>query len=117
MRFATTNLQRFGAEQYRVVRYEDLVADAERTVRDLCSFLGVSFDPDVLRPTYYGHPWGGNNFDGLTFDRPVATNVDRWRERIDPHEACVIEFHLGEAMRAWGYEPAVDATEIREERV
>jgi len=111
MKLARLNAERFGPERYRVVRYEDLTADTERVMRDLCPFLGIDFDEILLKPTYYGLPWRGNNFDGLKFDKASNVNVGRWRDRITEHEAKVIEFHFSESMAEWGYEPAFSRDE------
>lgn len=105
MKLARLNADRFGPERYRVVRYEDLTANPEAIMRELCPFLGIDFDGILLKPTYYGHPWRGNNFDGLKFDRASDVNVGRWSERITDHEAQVIEFHFSAEMALWGYEP------------
>ena len=106
LRMARANAERFGADRYRVVRYEDLVTAPEATLRELCAFMRVDFVPSLLEPTYHGLPWPGNNFEGRTFTAPSSVNVDRWRERITPHDAAVIEFHAGDLMRSFGYETA-----------
>ena len=40
-----------GPTRYKELRYEDLVADAERSVKGLCSFLDVAYDPGMLEYT------------------------------------------------------------------
>lgn len=111
MKLARLNAERFGPKRYRVVRYEDLTTEPERVMRDLCLFLEIDFDDILLKPTYYGLPWRGNNFDGLKFDRASSVNVGRWRDRITDHEAKVIEFHFSESMAECGYEPAFSRDE------
>lgn len=48
------NIQRFLAdiepERKKVIRFEDLVAAPNTTMESLCSFLGISFEKDLLRP-------------------------------------------------------------------
>jgi len=34
------------------IRYEDLVRDAEKTVREVYRFLGLDFSPDLLQPQH-----------------------------------------------------------------
>ena len=111
LKLARPNAERYGRDRYRVVRFEDLTAEPEPVMRELCEFLGISYDDILLKPTYYGLPWRGNNFDGLKFDRPSAANVGRWKSRIDEHEAKVIEFYCGEDMARWGYEPVFSRDE------
>ena len=40
-----------GPTRYKELRYEDLVADAERSVKGLCTFLDVEYDPGMLEYT------------------------------------------------------------------
>ncbi len=35
-------------DRFRIVTYEDMVREPERTARDLCKFLGLTFDPRCL---------------------------------------------------------------------
>ena len=111
MKLARLNAERFGPQRYRVVRYEDLTTRPEPIMHELSAFLGIDYDDILLKPTYYGLPWKGNNFDGLKFDKASNVNVGRWRDRITEHEAKVIEFHFSESMAEWGYEPAFGRNE------
>lgn len=43
------------------VRYEAFATEPEATVRQICAFLGLPFEPDMLRyETHQHHPLGGN---------------------------------------------------------
>ncbi len=103
LRLATLNAQRFGADRYRVLRFEDLVANPRAEMEGLCRFLDIPFDPILLRPTLLGVPTRGNSYDGFDFSQVSTRNVGRWPERIAPFEAQVIEFHLGDLMNGHGY--------------
>ena len=105
MELARWNLARYGPEDYLVIRFEDLARDPAAVLRQVTAFLGVAFDEAILKPTVWGLPWGGNNFDGLTFSGVSAVNVDRWRDRITPEEAAVIEFYYADIMEHFGYRP------------
>lgn len=111
MRMAKANLDAYGKEKYMVVRYEDLTQDPETHMRKIAEFMGVSFHEKMLIPTYYGLPWKGNNFDGLKFTKPSAVNVNKWKERINDHEAKVVEFYFSDMMQEWGYDPVFSSEE------
>jgi hypothetical protein len=53
---ALTNRARFGHDRSLVVRYEDLVADADGTMESVRSFLGIREDPLLRVPTIQGQP-------------------------------------------------------------
>ncbi len=74
-----------------VVRYEQLVAEPERTVRDMCEQIDLPFEPTMLQ---YGDKV---KFEGTTWvdpksiyrhDRPVADYADAWRKRINTAQMC-----------------------------
>jgi hypothetical protein len=107
-RMAQENNEQLGAGRYHVLRFEDLTAAPERSMQAIADFLGIDMQPGLLTPTLLGHPTGGNAFDGVETFSVNARNVDRWRDRIAPEDAQVIEFHLAREMQTFGYEPAFD---------
>jgi hypothetical protein len=107
-RMARINSELFGADRYLVLRFEELATAPERAMRTVADFLGIDFAPSLLSPTTLGRPTGGNAFDSVTTFDVNTRNVERWRERITPEDAQVIEFHLGEDMETFGYQPAFD---------
>jgi len=106
---ARQNRANYGEARYHLLRFEDLAAAPEKAMRGVAAFLGIEFDPCLLRPTVLGHPAGGNAFDGVASFEVSARNVGRWRERISAEDAQVIEFHLGDEMKAFGYAPAFES--------
>jgi Sulfotransferase family len=38
------------AERRHVLRFEELVAEPERVLRELCAFLGLAYHPDMAEP-------------------------------------------------------------------
>lgn len=111
LRAADVNRRTLGPERYMTVRFEDLVRDPEAGARACATFLGVKHDPVLHTPTVLGVPTRGNNFDGETLYTVSSRNAGRWRDRITEREAMIIEFHMAEAMRAWGYDPAFPETD------
>jgi hypothetical protein len=89
------------------VRYEDLVANPEPQVRALCSFLGLTYDSDMLeiQRTDPGKivqdqaSWFTNVFEGIN-----ATAVGRWRTEMSERERRVFAAVAGNELRALGYE-------------
>lgn len=92
-----------GATRTCFVRFEDLLDDLERACRRLCEFLGLEFDPEMLR----FHEHVTKQIDGKpNWGKPlIAGNHSRWRERIAPERVERIEEVAFEAMTALGYRP------------
>lgn len=76
----TDFFERIDGSRYFRVRFEDLVRNPERLIRDLCVFLELPFDARVLTP--YD---GGRMTDGV---RPGTISVGDWNfhryRRIEP---------------------------------
>jgi len=108
---ARHNQALLGRERYHLLRFEDLVAAPEPQMRELSAFLGIDFGPSLLVPTILGQPAMANSYEGKTVFAVSNHNAGRWPERISSEEAQIIEFHLADEMRAFGYEPVFAATE------
>jgi len=77
------------------VRYEDLVARPAETLTDLCAFLDLHFDPEMLE------------YDTRsTYGKPDTKLVFQWRHKLASREIRQIEARLGPRLRASGYEPS-----------
>ena len=104
MEFARLNSEIFDPKQYLVIKFEDLTQKPEETMRKIATFLEISYDEILLKPTICGKLWEGNNFDGLKFTSVSNVNVNRWRERIDDNDAKLIEYHFYDLMKFFGYD-------------
>lgn len=104
MRMALLNKSRFGADRYLVLRFEDVARSTESSMQIAASFLGIKYDSCLLKPTVLGHSTSGNNFEQEQMRSVSAKNVNRWRERITPEEAQIIEFHFSGIMEEFSYQ-------------
>ncbi len=87
--------------KWKAVRYEDLCADPERTLRSLFSFLGVDPGVGVGRLDFGGLHVIGN---GMRLDGPPRILLDeRWREALTPRDLRVFDSVAGPMNRRYGY--------------
>lgn len=102
--------QRKHPDVFYTLNYEDLVKDPEPTLRGLCTFLGLSFDPLMLaydatvRKQFgeTGHAYQ-NIHQGLT--RPVNTEKSgRWRTEMQTADVKVSDMIAGKVAADCGYE-------------
>lgn len=86
---------------YRLVRYEDLVLQPESEISQLCEFLEIEFQPEMLRPKQFGSSFEGigNNNKGIE-----RSSLDRWRTTISRPTAKIIDLLHRRAYRLFGYE-------------
>ena len=93
-----------GHPNYRLVQYEDIVANPEESIRDLCEFLEVPFIEQMLEPNQYGSSYGNKKER-----RGIATkSIGRWREKISPVAAKFMDIVHRRAYEVLGYDGAQD---------
>jgi hypothetical protein len=88
------------------VRYEDLVAAAENTVRRVCTFLDVAYVPAMLDYYKTGSVEYGAIYDQIheKINRPPQPDrIHAWRERLSPDEVRLVETICNPPMTALGY--------------
>lgn len=94
--------RRHGPDRVRILKYEDLVTEPERTTRELCEWLGIPFDRDMLMVGVVNSSYvAANAQDG--FDPAVA---GRWRSVLSANEIGYVDWLVGGVARSFGYAPA-----------
>jgi hypothetical protein len=75
---------------YMEIRYEDLVSDLERSVRAICEFAGVEFEPVMLDHSSAHHSLFENPYNHPSYKQaaqPVNSSaVGRYREDLSPED-------------------------------
>jgi hypothetical protein len=107
-RLASANLDQFGADRYRIVRFEDMITQPEDTVRGLCEFLGEQFDPVMMTMPDAPELRAKLGADEATPGPVILSSgyIGRYREGIPPGEADFIERAARRRMRLYGYLPS-----------
>jgi hypothetical protein len=93
-------------ERYHEVIYEDLIADPERVLRELCADIGLPFDSAMLD---FGDAakklvskeevsWKKETFGPL-----LSGNKEKWREGLSAREIVLTELCCRQAFRIGGY--------------
>jgi hypothetical protein len=97
-----------GLGLYLELRYEALVADPEGECRRLCDFLGVTFDPAMLR-----FHEGRRRFEpGLSAKRawlPPTPGLRDWTTQMPREQVEEFEAAAGDALETFGYPRAAPA--------
>jgi hypothetical protein len=96
--------RRYGADRYRVLRYEQLVQSPEENLRVICGFLGIDDHPTLKMPTRNGRPWGGNSMFAQQFKQISAEPGGRWKKSMGIDDLVLIEGLTRSSMRRLGYE-------------
>jgi hypothetical protein len=93
--------QRVG-DRYLEVRYERLVADPEGTVRDICAFAALPYEPGMLEYAGTVDLTGKPHQTRLT--QPPTTGVRDWRTEMSSGQVEAFESVAGDLLARLGYE-------------
>jgi hypothetical protein len=99
-----------GPDRYHELRYEALVADPELECRELCDFLGLAYDPVMLR----FHEGRKRSKPGLSAKKswqPVTPGLRSWRQQMAPGDVARFEATAGPLLEGLGYPRAAPASD------
>jgi hypothetical protein len=98
-----------GTSRYREVRYEDLVEHPEATLEPLCAFLGLVYEPEMLRyheraeTVLAGMGASGRSaFENVS--RPLTKGMREWRQELSGEEQALFDAIAGDLLGELGYE-------------
>jgi hypothetical protein len=99
-------------DRYRLVRYEDFVAEPKTTLKTICSFLGLTFVEEMLNAhrvaSDYIRPGKSGTIPALhaLTEKPLdAGRTDAWKKILSPAQSKLIEQIAAQEMPVLGYQP------------
>lgn len=100
--------KRLGAGVYREVRYEDLVARPEESLRGIAGFLGVPFAREMIE-YHVGKFRDEPGLDAKKAWAPPTPGLRDWRAKMAAQDVALFEAIAGDLLGAMGYERRTDA--------
>jgi Sulfotransferase family len=94
--------RRVGPSRFFEARYEQLVAEPEETVREICAFAALPFEPAMLE--YSGAVDVSRKPHQQRLLQPPTTGVRDWRSELSAEEAREFEAVAGQLLAELGYE-------------
>ena len=96
-----------GSERYLVIRYEDLILEAEQTLRRICDFIGVPYSEAML--SYPGMvdqkiPDSRRFLWPVLNQPPDKSKVHVWRNRMGKNKRMVFEGIANGLLKELGYD-------------
>lgn len=85
------------------VKYEDLVQSPERTLRQLCAFVGIDYQPQMVQATGFQRPTYTKSQHTLIGEGPDPSRVAAWKEKLSPRQIECFEYLTRELLRYLGY--------------
>ena len=91
-----------GPDRYHELRYESLVADPERECVTLCGFLGLRYDPAMLR-FHEARMREDPGLDAKRAWRPVTSGLRAWESQLPVADVVRFEAAAGPLLNELGY--------------
>jgi hypothetical protein len=88
--------------RYLEVRYEELVADVEPTLRRICSFARLEYEPALLE--YANHVDVSAKPHQQRLKQPPTSGLRDWRRQMSAGDVAAFEHVAGDLLRDLGYE-------------
>jgi hypothetical protein len=91
-----------GSSRYLEVRYDRLVAEPEETIREICAFADLPFEPAML--DYAGSVDVSSKPHQQRLKERPTTGVRNWRVDMAPNDEREFERVAGDVLAELGYE-------------
>ena len=96
------HLRQTMSNQLCFLSYESLVNESELSMRKVCKFLDLEYEPDMIDGSHFTDPDG---WDGLGMQGDIyKSRIDGWKDTLPVNVAAFVEFLCGPEMRALGYD-------------
>lgn len=92
--------QEIYSKSYKLIRFEDVVSSPEKQIKELCDFLEIDYDKDILNINTRGSSYEHEKKSG--FDEEA---IKRWEKALSDGKRRLVELLLGHKMRELGYMP------------
>jgi hypothetical protein len=93
--------RRLRGDRYLEVRYEDLVADARRVLKRICSFAGLPYEAAMAEHARSGSEQKPHQ---QSLKRPLTPSLRDWRTEMRPEDVAAFEGVAGDLLEELGYE-------------
>jgi len=108
LRHAIEDLSSLPSHQFDELRYEDLVANPSASLRDLCGFLGITYDPEMLlfhvrNRLEHQEPPAFLQWKANTTREISSAQVGKFRKLLAPDEIRAFESIAAPILERYGY--------------
>lgn len=99
--------QRLRPDQFLDLRYEDMVSDPYAVLERVCAFAGLRAG-DAIESMISKRRGSLRGSHKRVAEPVTAAWIERWRERLAPHQIALVEAATAPLLERFGYRPADD---------
>ena len=94
-------------ENFRLIRYEDLVSNYKKELKNICEWIGVSWHETIADTARYqdnyGELWGRNSSYGTSKKNVDKSSIGKYKEHLSNVEIYFIEMILRTNLDSYNY--------------
>lgn len=91
-------------QNYKIIRYEDLVENPEYQMDNLADFLDISRSEKLYKPTNNGEIWQGNSNDNEKYQSVSTSRLGKWKKEITPMECKIVNDKFPFILKDFNYD-------------
>jgi len=93
-------------DQYKIIRYETLVSQPEKTLREICAFIGEDYSPEMLRmegAETFRDEGGNSSYEQLEPGSISTKSIGRFRKVLSNRQLAFIQTYARPDMLTFDY--------------
>ena len=95
------------SDRVLVVKFEDLLTNPKNTTENICKFLNLDFNTNLIHPEKFvdgaGNPWRQNTSYSKAHKGFNSESLKKWQQVLSPEQVELIESLCFSEMLAFGY--------------
>lgn len=102
-------------ERYIEIIYEDLISEPEVNLKNLCTKLNLSFEPELLEFGEQAKKLVSDSeisWKKETFGPLLSNNFNKWKKQLNKNEIALTELSCSDAFAIGGYEKSETINEL-----
>lgn len=85
------------------IKYEDLLIEPEITLKRLCSYLEIDYQPSMIEGKGFNVPLYSSKQHHLVGSKPDKTRVNAWEKKLKPRQIEIFENLTGDFLNYFAY--------------
>ncbi len=94
----------YGPEYVKRVRYEDLISEPQKTLKEICNFLQIEYQPEMISGMGFEVPQFSRQQHALVGHKPNTDRIHAWQQELSPRQIEIFENIAGNILTCLGYD-------------
>lgn len=100
--------KQFSGKRYQLLRFEDLVNESVKTVKEICNKFEIDYSPDLIDTSKFTARTGGSWKNNSMLDKNMSgisnSSIDLWKNKLEEWEIAFVQTLMPELLKRYNYE-------------